>query len=191
LQPALGESADAGAFDELVTLTRSESALVRRLAASALGKLAGIVPAEQAVQVLQPLLGDRRPQVRQYSAKALGGFGAAAVDVLPDLRDLYRSSSETDYVKRSVMAAGKTIREAVRVAEQQAVHSCKRCHVRVDGDEYARSQRAFQRVFCDRCFDEVYLERRNFVPRWGYRRPSRRGMGRWYSLTASGGLLSG
>ncbi len=29
-------------------------------------------------------------------------------------------------------------------------------------DEYARSQQAFQREFCDRCFDEVFLERRNF-----------------------------
>jgi len=27
---------------------------------------------------------------------------------------------------------------------------------------YARSNQAFQRVFCDRCFDEVFLERRNF-----------------------------
>jgi len=32
----------------------------------------------------------------------------------------------------------------------------------VDPDEYARSQKAFQRVFCDKCFDEIYLERRNF-----------------------------
>ena len=35
----------------------------------------------------------------------------------------------------------------------------------MDADEYARSQRAFQRCFCDRCFDEVYLERRNFDTR--------------------------
>lgn len=29
-------------------------------------------------------------------------------------------------------------------------------------DEYSRSHQAFQRVFCDRCFDEVFLKRRNF-----------------------------
>ena len=44
----------------------------------------------------------------------------------------------------------------------QAVHTCRRCGVEVSADEYARSRKAFQRVFCDKCFDEVYLDRRNF-----------------------------
>jgi hypothetical protein len=158
----LGESADASAFTELAGLTRSESPLVRRLAASALGKLAGIIEPAPAVQTLQPLLSDTHPQVRQYSAKALGAFGVHAKDVLPDLRDLYKSPLEKDYVKRSVLAAGKTIREAVRIAEEQVVHHCRRCGVRLAPDEYARSQKAFQRPFCDHCFDEVFLDRRNF-----------------------------
>lgn len=159
---ALGNSADATGFAELVELTRSESALARRLAASALGKLAGIVPAVAAVESLRPLLADAHPQVRQYAAKALGAYGAHAGNVLPDLRDLLRNPAERDYVKRSVVAAGKTIREAMEMAAQQAVHMCRRCGTRVSADEYARSQKAFQRVFCDKCFDEVYLERRNF-----------------------------
>lgn len=159
---ALGKSADADAFDELAELTRSTSPLVRRLAASALGKLAGIVPAGTAVAALQPLLADSHPQVRQYSAKALGAFGTAARGVLEDLRDLYRNPNEKDYVKRSVVAAGKTIREAVRIEEQAAVHHCRRCGAVVDAAEYAQSMKAFQRVFCDHCFDEVYLDRRNF-----------------------------
>jgi hypothetical protein len=158
----LGESADASAFGELAELTRSESPLVRRLAASALGKLAGIVDAEPAVKILHPLLSDVHPQVRQYAAKALGAFGVHAKDVLPDLRDLYKSPVEKDYVKRSVLAAGKTIREAVRIAEEEVVHCCRRCGVRLASDEYARSQKAFQRPFCDHCFDEVFLDRRNF-----------------------------
>jgi len=158
----LGESADASAFGELAELTRSESPLVRRLAASALGKLAGIVAPESAVKTLQPLLSDKHPQVRQYAAKALGAFGTNAKDVLSDLRDLYKSPVEKDYVKRSVLAAGKTIREAVRIAEEQVVHHCRRCGVRLASDEYARSQKAFQRPFCDHCFDEVFLDRRNF-----------------------------
>jgi hypothetical protein len=158
----LGKSANSNSFDELAELTRSESPLVRRLAASALGKLAGIVDAEPAVKTLQPLLADVHPQVRQYSAKALGAFGVHAKEVLPDLRDLYKSPVEKDYVKRSVLAAGKTIREAVRIAEEQAVHCCRRCGVKLASDEYARSQKAFQRPFCDHCFDEVFLDRRNF-----------------------------
>lgn len=159
---ALGESADPAAYDELVTLTRSASPLVRRLAASALGKLAGVVPADSAVDTLQPLLADAHPQVRQYSAKALGAFGTAAEKALDDLRDLYRNPTEKDYVKRSVVASGKAIREAMRIAEANAVHACRRCRVQINADEYARSMRAFNRPFCDKCFDEVYLERRNW-----------------------------
>ncbi len=158
---ALGLSADAAAFDELIVLVCSASALVRRLAASALGKLAGIVTAAPAVDTLLPMLGDTHPQVRQYAAKALGAFGAAAEKALPDLRALFANPTEKDYVRRSVTTAGKTIREALRVAAQQAVHLCRRCGAQVTADEFARSRAAFDRVFCDKCFDEVYLERRN------------------------------
>jgi hypothetical protein len=158
----LGESADPAAFAELSGLTRSESPRVRRLAASALGKLAGIVPPAEVVRVIAPLLQDAHPQVRQYTAKALGACGIHAEDCLPDLRDLWRNPNEKDYVKRSVERAGKAIREAMRIRDELAVHVCRRCGGRVDPDEYARSWKAFQRVFCDPCFDEVYLDRRNF-----------------------------
>ncbi len=159
---ALGESADAAVLPELAGFTRSESPLVRRLAASALGKLAGVVDSAASVDLLRPLLADAHPQVRQYAAKALGGFGAAAEAVLPDLRDLFRNPAERDYVKRSVKAAGRTIREALRIAEQNAVHLCGRCSRQVAADEFARSQKAFQRTYCDTCFDEVFLQRRNW-----------------------------
>jgi hypothetical protein len=161
----LGGHASAAAWPELAELARSDSALVRRLAASALGKLAGIVDSAAAVNLLRPMLGDGHPQVRQYAAKALGAYGAAAEAALPDLRDLYRNPAENDYVKRSVVAAGKTIREALRIAERTAIHKCSRCSRVVQADEFARSNKAFQRVFCDKCFDEVYLERRNFDTR--------------------------
>lgn len=159
---ALGESADTAAAAELAALTRSESPLVRRLAASALGKLAGIVPAPTVVDLLMPLLRDAHPQVRQYAAKALGACGANAEAALPDLRDLYRNPVEKDYVKRSVLTAGTTIREACRIAAGQAVHTCQKCSRTVAPDEYARAQRAFQRTYCDVCFDEVFLKRRNW-----------------------------
>lgn len=159
---ALGTSADHEVFCELVELTGSESPRVRRLAASALGKLAGIVPVKQSVDVLVPLLQDAHPQVRQYTAKAISAYGAHAEPAIQDLRDLYKNPAEKDYVKRSVLRAGKTIREAMRIRDAQAVHSCRRCGQRLDPDEYARSMRAFQRPFCDPCFDEVYLDRRNF-----------------------------
>ena len=158
----LGNSANPTAFEELAELSCSASPLVRRLAASAIGKLAGIVPSNRSVEVLHPLLRDLHPQVRQYAAKALGAFGADAEAVLPDLRDIYRNPNEKDYVKRSVEAAGKTIREAVRIAQELVVHKCLKCSASVSADEYARSMKAFQRVYCDHCFDETYLSRRNF-----------------------------
>lgn len=157
----LGESADAGSFAELARLAGSDSPLVRRLAASAVGKLAGIADSAASVDLLRPLLADAHPQVRQYAAKALGAFGAAAEAALPDLRDLYRNPTEKDYVKRSVVAAGKTIRESMRIAEQSTVRACSRCGQAVEPDEYARSQRFFQRVYCDVCFDHTATERRN------------------------------
>lgn len=159
---ALGESADIASFPLLAGYTRSESPLVRRLAASALGKLAGIVDSGASVDLLRPLLADLHPQVRQYAAKALGAFGPVAERALPDLRDLYQNPSEKDYVKRSVVTAGKTIREAIRIAEQSAVHACARCSRPVVADEYARSQKAFHRTYCDTCFDIVFLKRRNW-----------------------------
>jgi len=175
----LGKSADEGAFGELAELIRSESPLVRRLAASAIGKLANIVPAEPAVRALHPLLQDEHPQVRQYSAKALGAFGADAKDALPDLRDLYKSPVEKDYVKRSVLTAGKTIRTAVEIAERSVVHCCRRCGVELEHDEYIRSQKAFQRPFCDHCFDEVFLDRRNFETKVELQKKIRTQDGTW------------
>jgi len=79
---ALGEGADAAAFPVLAQYTRSDSPLVRRLAASALGKLAGIVDSAASVDLLRPLLLDTHPQVRQYAVKALGAYGPWAEPAL-------------------------------------------------------------------------------------------------------------
>ena len=42
------------------------------------------------------------------------------------------------------------------------VHCCQRCGAGMEHDEYVRSMKAFQRSYCDNCFDEKFLERRNF-----------------------------
>lgn len=119
---ALGESADPAVFPELAGFCASPSALVRRLAASALGKLAGVVDAAPSVDLLLPLLSDSHPQVRQYAAKALGAFGADAEKALPALRDMLRNPAELDYVKRSVTTAGLAIKTSLEIAAKQAVH---------------------------------------------------------------------
>ncbi len=158
---ALGESAAATAGPELAEYCASPSPLVRRLAASALGKLAGVVDPARTVDVLLPLLADPHPQVRQYAAKALGTFGTAAGKALPALRDMLRNPAEPVYVKRSVTGAGTAIKAALEIAAGQTVRACRRCGRPVQPDEYARSQRFFERTLCDPCFDETCTERRN------------------------------
>ena len=158
----LGNSGDPSALPELMGLTQSPVANVRRLAASAIGKLAGLADAKRAVDALQPLLRDRHPQVRQYAVKALKAYGMAARCALSDLRDVAISPVETDYNRRDAKLAVETIEEALRIAEEQAVHYCQRCGAKLEPDEYVRSQQAFQRPFCNYCFDEVFLERRNY-----------------------------
>lgn len=160
----LGRAAHADALPELTHLLTMPSAEIRRLAASAIGKLAGFgAEPNSAVQALAPVaLRDPHPQTQQYALKALKAYGAAARSHIHDLDDLATNEQAKDYVRRAAHSAAEAIREAMRLAEAGAVHRCARCHQTVSAQELARSQQAFQRVFCDRCFDETFLERRNF-----------------------------
>jgi len=161
---AIGRQGEVSAFGELLELLRSSSANARRLAASALGKLAWMgVDQPTAVAALAPVASrDPHPQTRQYAIKALKAYGAAAQGCLHDLRDMAQNPSEKDYIQRDAASAVKFIEEAVQIAASNAKQQCQRCSTQVSADEYARSHQAFQRAFCDRCFDEVFLERRNF-----------------------------
>jgi len=176
---ALGDSGDPAVLPELAELTRSPIANVRRLAASAIGKLAGLADAKSAVAALQSLLQDSHPQVRQYAAKALGVYGTVARCVLADLRDMAISPVEKEYNNVSAKKAIELIEEAGRIEEQQAEHCCKRCGVKLEPDEYVRSHKAFQRPFCNYCFDEVFLERRNFETKVDLQKNIRAKDGTW------------
>jgi hypothetical protein len=160
----IGREGDVSAFDELLRSLRSSSANARRLSASALGKLAWMgVDQAKAVAALAPVARrDPHAQTRQYAIRALKAYGAASRECLNDLRDIAANPSEKDYLRRDAAAAVEFIEEAVRIAAAAAQHHCQRCNALVSADEFARSEQAFQRVFCDRCFDEVFLERRNF-----------------------------
>jgi hypothetical protein len=116
-----------------------------------------------AVPALLPVaLHDPHPQTQQYALKALKSFGHHAADHLPDLDDLAHNERAKEYVRRAAHSAATAIREAVRLRLENARHKCFRCGRETTPDEHSRSQQAFQRTFCDACFDEVYLERRNF-----------------------------
>ncbi|MCU0857555.1 MAG: HEAT repeat domain-containing protein [Pontiellaceae bacterium] len=161
---AIGREGNVAAFDELFELLKSSSANARRLAASAMGKLAWMgVDQAKAVAALGPVArNDSHAQTRQYAIKALKAYGCASKPWLGDLRDMAANPAEKEYIRRDAASAVEFIEEALRVADASAVHRCQRCHTETTAEEFARSNQAFQRVFCDRCFDEVFLERRNF-----------------------------
>jgi hypothetical protein len=161
---AIGREGNTAAFEELLELLKSSSANARRLAASAMGKLAwmGVDQAKAVVELGPVALRDPHTQTRQYAIKALKAYGCAAKNCLSDLRDMAANPAEKDYIRRDATSAVEFIEEALRIAEASAVHRCQRCSAATTADEFARSNQAFQRVFCDRCFDEIFLERRNF-----------------------------
>ena len=160
----LGRATDPAALPELTHLLTMPSAEIRRLAASAIGKLAGFgADPAAAVRALAPVaLRDPHSQVQQYALKSLKAYGVAARDLLHDLDDLTLNERAKDYVRRAAHSAAEGIREAIRLAEEGAAHRCARCGRPVSIEEHARSNLAFQRTFCDGCFDEVFLDRRNF-----------------------------
>ena len=160
----LGRSGDPAALPELIELTRRPSNEVQRLAASAIGKLAEFgADAEAAVAALARLaLHGRHAQTQQYAIRAIKKYGAAAHEHVQDLRDLARNPANRQYVRAAAATAADAIELAGRDADAGGKHRCRRCNAEVSAEEYTRSQEAFQRVFCDRCFDEVFLVRRNF-----------------------------
>jgi hypothetical protein len=163
----LGRGCDPAALPELSRLIASPSNEVRRLAVSAVGKLSGFgAEPEAAVRALTPVaLRDPHPQVQQYALKALKAYGAAAAGCLDDLRDVAGNAKYKDYVRQAAHSAAETIAGAVDEAAQGHVLRCMKCHRPVQPDENDRSQKAFRRTYCDHCFDEVYLERRNWETR--------------------------
>jgi len=160
----LGRSGDPAALPELIELTRLPSNEIQRLAASAIGKLAEFgVDADVAVKVLAPIaLHGRHPQTQQYAIRALKKYGAAGRDHVQDLRDLARNPAGRNYVRAAAKTAADAIELATQDAEAGCRRRCQRCNTSVSAEEYERSQAEFRRVFCNRCFDETFLTRRNF-----------------------------
>jgi hypothetical protein len=164
---ALGRSGEPAALDELIALTKLPSNEVQRLAASAIGKLAGFdAAAATAVAALAPLaLRGRHPQTQQYALRALKAYAAHAHEHLHDLRDLANSPAQRDYVRAAALTTVESIEQAVRDGDVGVEHRCQRCHVAVTQEEHRHAQASFQRSYCGRCYDEVFLERRNFETR--------------------------
>lgn len=160
----LGRSGDPAALPELISLLQRPSNEVQRLAASAIGKLAQFVAdKDAAVEALAPLArGARHPQTQQYAIRAMKAYAAFAQAHLHDLNDIAHNAGLRDYVRLAAKTTAEAIEQAVRDGVAGVKHRCQRCGVAASIEEYERSRVSFQRVLCDRCFDEVFLERRKF-----------------------------
>jgi hypothetical protein len=161
---ALGRSGETAALAELIAFSQLPSDEVQRLAASAIGKLAGFgADRAAAVAALAPLaLRGRHPQTQQYALRALKAYAAHAQSHLHDLRDIAHDPARRDYVRAAALTTIEAIEQAVRDGEAGVGHRCQRCHAAATAEEYRQAQASFQRTYCGRCFDEVFLERRNF-----------------------------
>jgi len=159
-----GLSSRCDAWRELSDSLSSAFPEVRRLAASALGKMSPERP--PAVAFLPYLLRvareDDRPQVRQYAVKAIGRYAEEAFPCLEDLKDIAREETAPSYLRT---AAAEVIAQIQTVRAKRAAlthHWCSRCRRIVSEDEYALSVDRWGKPYCRHCLDERELEHKNF-----------------------------
>lgn len=102
---AWGDEGEPTAVPTLIAALQHNNGNVRRLAASALGKLRQ----PEAVQPLLDLLTrEQKPQVRQYIVKALGSIGDPSA--APRLRQIAQDEQEMYYTRDSAQTALKRLR---------------------------------------------------------------------------------
>ncbi len=160
----LGRGNDPGAVRELTVLLKSPFADVRRLAASAMGKLAPLRPASQVVvaALRTPALSDPHPQVRQYALKAIAKYPEVAAYFLDEFRDVARNDSLLGYVRTAAAEVVAAIENFLRERDAAKTNRCRRCSRVVSDEEFIRSMDRFARPYCTHCFDEILLEGANF-----------------------------
>lgn len=97
---ALGNSKSTSVVPELVKYLQSQNGNIRRLAASALGKIAD----KRATLALMELLSkEEKPQVRQYAVKALGEIGDLSASFLLDA--IAQDEREKEYTREAARCA--------------------------------------------------------------------------------------
>ena len=160
----LGNAPDARGEAELRELLKSRFPEVRRLAASALGKLSAFQPnARLVVEVLAGVAeSDEYPQVRQYALKAIAKYPDAAVTVIDRLRDVARDATLRDYVRTAASDAVAVAQKANRQAYARENHWCTRCRRIIGEEEFFKGMELFGKPYCQHCLDERILESRNF-----------------------------
>ncbi len=161
-----GLSCRAEAWRELVRFLKSEFSDVRRLAASALGKMAPEKPAAQAFlfSLAEVAAQDPHPQVRQYAAKAIGRYAEndMAALYLDKLKDVARDETAPNYVRSAAAETVALIEEAQKRKASLAHQWCSRCRRVISEAEYRDSVDRWGKPYCRHCSDERELEGKNF-----------------------------
>ena len=159
----LGRENIPGAERELQSLLESPFPDVRRLAASAAGKLA---ERQKDTTLSVPLLhlaeNDTAPQVRQYALKALAKCPRRITIPIKGIKDLARDPSQPDYVRRAAAELIAAVDEHARKREALRNDICNRCHRHISAEESRKSLDRYGRPYCRHCFDEIELENVNF-----------------------------
>lgn len=160
----LGNAPDARGEAELRGLLKSRFPDVRRLAASALGKLAEHQMNKQLVAMALADVAetDDHPQVRQYALKALAKLPEAAFAQIDRLRDIARDPTLRDYVRVAAADAIAAAQKANRIAYARRNHWCTRCKRTIGSDEFIKGMEMFGKPYCRHCLDERILESKNF-----------------------------
>ncbi len=152
-----------GAARELKEFLGSSFADVRRLAASALGKMAPEQPAPDFLPRLVELAeNDPHPQVRQYAAKAIGKYPKAALLFVDPLKDVARDETAPGYVRTAAAEAVAEIQKANRSRIALLNHWCTRCRRIIGEEQYQTSMERWGRAYCRHCSDEKEFENHDF-----------------------------
>ncbi len=149
---------------ELAKYLDSSFADVRRLAASALGKMALEKPsATMFVPKLAELVkADAHPQVRQYAAKAIARYPKDAFLFLDDFKDVARDETAPGYVRSAAAEAVAAIQKEYRAHFAVTHRWCTRCKRIIDEEQFEDSIERWGRPYCRHCLDERELENHDF-----------------------------
>ena len=105
----LGELKSRESVTSILAFLKAEDGNTKRMSCSALGKIGDIRAEEGLIKVL----GDSRPQVREYAIKALGKIGSKKSYEF--LRRLIENPEEKEYVKRAALAVMEELSGAKEV----------------------------------------------------------------------------
>lgn len=163
----LGNAGSSSAVRELEELLKSPFPIVRRAAASALGKLinwssglAGtlVIPLASAIGK------EEKPQVLQYMLKTLRMCASELTVIQLDvLRDIVRNPNHPAYVRDAANEAIAASETAQQKRESRLKHWCARCHKSITEEESRRGINKYGKPYCFHCFEEKTHEDAQFT----------------------------